>query len=1135
MRRGAFIFFLFFQFYTPKLRGQNSPLSSGQWVKIAVGKQGIFQLSGAQLKSMGFPIPFPSNQLQLFGFDLSSLQEKVTASFSMGLNEQALDVQDRGDGQMDEKDNVFFYASGPIQWKQNGLDGFANHEKKTVKDSVYYFLTQGKNGKRIATQVAQNKWTKTLDKYDENWLIENDTISLLNSGQLWLGPPMGQGIGKQPRFNFLFNTEGVDITSPLQFKTQLAAASYQSAAVFSLQLNGQILHNTSIQPISGLVYDDAAILDQSNFDFSPSVSNSIPVSSNLQVDFTSPTTSGTGWIDYIEMHAKRSIGFWGTKAFGFRNFSVANTLQSIMYQVQKADTTCIVWDVSRPSTPVKMQLSVQNGVASFVQLSDTINDFFTVQQNAFETPTIIGKINNQNIVATPLMDYVMVVPAAYKNAAIRLQQFHQNTHHLKVELVIAEELYNEFSGGQPSAIAIRNFLKYISNKALAQKATGPKYVLLFGMGNFNNKKINTSTQIPSYESVASTGILSSYTSDDFYGLLTDGYDINVPSSINSLSMAIGRIPVRTIAEADTVVNKLIQYQQNINAGAWKNQLTWIADDGDYNLHLQDAEEITNNLKSKAPFWNQQKMYLDLYPAVSTTSGNTYPSLVSDLKQMLHNGSLLLNYSGHGNYIRLAEEAVISATEIAQWDNAGKPPLLVTASCDFAPYDQPQLSPIGFDALLQNSKGVIGLVSASRLVFAYSNKQINDAYIQQLLVPNNSGQFNTIGEALMFAKNNNWAQNGDRVNAFKFMLIGDPAMYLAKPAGGVSITSIRNKIFNGGDTLTAGTGYQLNATVQTNGVANKKFNGVVELVIYDAATMQKTLGNQATSIPVFVSTQQQILFRGKATVMDGNATINFILPKETSVQKGPLKIQLYAYNDSTDAMGVFNTIYVNNIAKTATIDSIGPTIHAWINDTHFTNGTWVTNPATLLLALSDSAGIQTSGNALGHDLVVILDGDLAHPIVLNHFYTADINTYQSGTVQYLLPNLEVGKHSLTIKAWDLFGNSNTDTISFEVPPLEQLHIRNLSISPNPVDQQAQIAFEHNVPAGMLNVRVEIIDFLGNIIRSNSMPYYVSSNKILLDMNAMHLSVGQLVSGLYFVKLTISNTASSVFLTSKMIKK
>lgn len=1135
MRRGAFIFFLFFQFYTLNLRAQNSPLSSGLWVKIAVGKQGIFQLSGTQLKSMGFPIPFPSSQLQLFGFDLSQLQEKLTISFPVGLTEQALDVQDGGDGQMDEKDNMFFYASGPIQWKYNVVDGYANHEKKGTSDSVYYFLTQGKNGKRILTQIAPIKWTKTLDKFDESWLVEKDTISLLNSGQLWLGPAMGQGLGKQPKFNFLFNTEGVDSTSPLQFKTQLAAASYQSAATFSLQLNGQFIHSTNIQSITGLVYDDAAILDKSSFDFTLNALSSLPASSNVQVDFTSPTTSGTGWIDYIEMHAKRKIGFWGTKAFGFRNFSVANTQQAVQYQLQKADTTTVVWDVSRAAMPVKMQLSIQNGVGSFVQVSDTINDFFAMQQNAFETPTIIGKINNQNVIATPFMDYVMVVPAAYKNAAYKLQQFHQNVHHLKVELVLAEEIYNEFSGGQPSPIAIRNFLKFISNKAIAQMVAPPKYLLLFGMGNFNHKKLNVTTQIPSYESAASTGILSTYTSDDFYGLLNDGDDMNTPSMIQHLSLAIGRIPARTMAEADTVVQKLIQYQQGLNAGAWKNQLTWIADDGDYNLHLQDAEEITSNLQSKTPNWNVQKMYLDLYPAVSTTSGNTYPSLVSDLKQGIHNGSLIVNYSGHGNYVRLAEEAVISATEIAQWDNAGKPPLLVTASCDFTPYDQPQLSPIGFDALLQNSKGVIGLVSASRLVFAYSNKQINDAYIQQLLVPNSVGQMNCIGEALRLAKNYTWAQNGDRVNAFKFSLIGDPAMYLAKPADRVEITSIQNKVFKGSDTLTAGTAYQMSATILTNGVANKKMNGVVELAIYDAIQMQKTLGNQSTSIPVFVPTQQQLLFKGKATVNAGNAIIQFILPKETSLQKGPLKIQLYAYNDSSDAIGVFNSIYVSNIANSVALDTIGPRMHAWINDTNFVSGTWVTNPAKLLLKLSDSSGIQTSGNALGHDLVLIIDRDLIHPIVLNNFYSADMNTYQSGNLQYLLPNLAEGKHELMIKAWDLLGNSSVDTISFEVPPLQKLQIRNLSISPNPVDQETYIGFEHNLPEGLLNMRVDIIDLSGNTIRSNSMQSYVLSNKIMLNTSLFQLPIGQLLPGIYFVKLTISNTDSSVFLTSKMIKK
>ena len=154
-----------------------------------------------------------------------------------------------------------------------------------------------------------------------------------------------------------------------------------------------------------------------------------------------------------------------------------------------------------------------------------------------------------------------------------------------------------------------------------------------------------------------------------------------------------------------MVEKIINYQKNLNGGAWKNKITWVADDGDYNLHLEDAEAISTHLQQKNVSWNQKKIYLDLYAATKNIAGNTYPLVNSEIVQTVNEGTLILNYTGHGNFTRLAEEAVISQTDVLQWNNATKLPLMITASCDFAPYDQPQLSPFGFDALMKNSKGV----------------------------------------------------------------------------------------------------------------------------------------------------------------------------------------------------------------------------------------------------------------------------------------------------------------------------------------------------------------------------------------------------------------------------------------------
>lgn len=1136
MSRGYILFFFIFFNSASTLKAQSSPLKEGQWVKLAVAKQGIFKVTGAQMKSMGYVLPFPSNQVQLFNNDLRHLQDKVSANPLNGLYENAIELSDGGDGQFDELDYFLFYSEGSLYWRMSENDSLPTHVKMASEDSIYFFLTLGKNGKRIQTLPIVERTEHVVDWYNERWLIEKDSISLLNSGKLWLGNPMGVGAGKQNQQNFTLSTEGLRTLSPLQCNMQVAAASYIGPANFTILWNEKPIHQLSINPVSGYIYDERALLKKSNFEWNNTAEIPVGNTSQLSVQFTSAASTSTGWIDFIELHAKRKLGFWGKQAFGFRNYKVLFPHEAQVYKIQGADNTTKVWNVTHPQIPLNVPLQLEaDSVGVFVHKNDTLNEFYVTTRNAFETPVFVGKMSNQNIMGMDHYDYIIITAPAFKEAAKSLQSFHKITNQMNVEVLDVNEVYNEFSGGQPSSIGIRNCVQYFYHKAVAQNVAPLQYLLLMGVGNFDSKNIQVLQQVPTFQSEASTGILSSFTSDDFYAILTEGLDINYPANIKNLSLAVGRIPARTALEANTIVQKIINYQQSPIYGSWKNQITWVADDGDYNLHLQDVEDISSHLNKNAPNWSQRKLYLDFYPSVSTSSGNTYPAIISDIRQMVNNGTAILNYSGHGNYLRLSEEAVISKTEFDQWDNAGKLPLMITASCDFAPYDQPHLTPIGFDAMMKNEKGVVGLVAASRLVFAYSNKQINDEYIQQLLTPNHENKTHTIGQALMHAKIKNWEQSGDQVNAFKFTLLGDPAMQLQRPKHNVVIQALNQKAFSGSDTLHTATVYRIAGEVQSLGVKKSNFSGLVEFILWDAAYQKNTLGNQSTSMPVPISVQEKVLFKGKASVRSGVFSFDFILPRETmSTIEKPFKMQLYAYADTTDALGVYDQLFVDNASENMNKDSIGPVMNAYINDTNFVDGTWVAGNSRLFIHLEDSAGIQTSGNSLGHDLKLILDRDYQNPILLNNYYTASLDTYQKGVVQFDLPVFAPGKHELILKAWDLLGNSTTDTLYCLVPTTGQLEIRNFSISPNPSRNFTKFSFEHNQHDASLEIVLEIFDINGLSVYSNKSLSTNAGNRVVINWEGTSINGGKLLPGVYLCKLTVSNGVNKSTLSTKLMK-
>ena len=1098
---------------------QTADFSKGKWLKIATTQRAIYQVTGAQLKQMGVSLPINSSKIQLFGFDLSALSEKVPSNMPPGNQEMSIEVKDGGDGIFDEIDRFIFYAPGNIVWEKWGTDLQWKHKKLHHSDTAFYFLTIGENGKRIESAKTVSSSTQKINTYQEHILWENDSLNILNSGKLWLGSPMGQGAGKLSSISTNINTANLIETFPILVNAQYVSTNYNQKAQFDFNWSDTKIKSTLINPVSGLVYDATANMVLDSFSFWPT-KNSI-ANTNIALQYNAPLGS-TGWVDFVTFHLTKSLRFANRNTLFFHG----QEAQSYLYELGDADATTMVWDISNPLNPLALTNSYTNNQISFTSNATIQPSYFAFKQNAFESVVSIDSLSNQNILTNTQIDYLIIAPSSFQQAAIKLQNFHQKQNGYKVAIVDPVKIYNEFSGGLVHPVAIRNFVKWLQINASKNNLSFAKYLCIIGAADFNIKRLNKNSQVPVFESEASLDILNSYASDDFYAILKEGADINFPSSVNSLDIAIGRIPAKTNAEADTLVNKIIQYSLGNSRGIWQNQITWVADDGDYNLHLQDAESIVSGIQSKNNQWNHKKIYLDLYPATNTAGGLTYPLVVNEIAQTINNGSLVLNYTGHGNYLRLTEEAVINSASMQAWNNAGKLPLMITASCDFAPYDQPQLSPIGFNALMQNSNGIIGLVAANRLVFAYSNKQINEQFAQALLVPNKEGQYYSIGQSLQMAKNANWSMQGDRLNAFKFSLLGDPALKLSIAKNKIQLT-IK-------DSLTAGTLTKLDGQIMKGQTIHSAFNGWVDCIVYDVIKEKTTLGNQASSIKTTVPTKDGILYRGKATVVNGKFSVQFILPKETNTANGSISIQTFAYNQTEDAIGVANNIVVQPAFFIQQLDTIGPRINAFINDTNFTNNSWVSDRANLIIQLKDSSGIQSSGNALGHDLLFIVDDDVQNPFVLNNYFMADINTYQSGTIVYTLPKLSIGKHQLVIKAWDLLGNLSKDTLWFIVPAQEVLKAKDLVNKPNPMVNFTQFSFDVNIQDPNLQTEFSLRNLNGQLLVNKVLPVVQNANKWVMNWDGRDQSGATIPSGFYFYTITIRSGQQSFVLSNKLMK-
>lgn len=802
------------------------------------------------------------------------------------------------------------------------------------------------------------------------------------------------------------------------------------------------------------------------------------------MQMTPPANGGQAWLDWFALKGRSPLSFTAGRQFLFRDKNSVATGRAAGFRIACPVSALRIWDVTDPQGPVNMVVTKEGNDWLFVQDVSILREFIGFSNETLLQPLPFGRIANQDLHALSAASFIIITAPALRVQADRLAAFHQNREGIKTVVVNAEQVFNEFASGVPDPTALRDFVKMFYDRAGTDSTQRPKYLLLFGAGSFDYKnRIKGNTHlVPAYESAESLDPLTTYTSDDYFGMLDDGDDINGPG-IPLLDIGIGRIPAVTAAEAASFVNKLIAYHDTAALGPWRSDITFIADDEDNNLHLQDAETISGALNVLAPSYNLQKIYLDAYTQQRAAGGSRYPDANTDILSAVNEGTLIWNYSGHGGYRRLAEEVVLDQEIIRAFTNNKRLPLFITATCDVAPFDNPLVSSIGEDLLLRPETGAIALMTTTRLVFAFSNRVMNQNYLQSAFQKKGDGKYPSLGEAVRAAKNITYSFFGDPVNNRKFTLLGDPAMSLAFPSHEVRLTAVNGQpIGTRPDTLRAYSTYTMEGVVaDAGGNVDPQFNGTVYAKIFDKPRQRVTRGNDPGSPVTRFNEQVAPLFRGTATASGGRFSFSFVVPIDIDYRYGKGKAGFYAQSKTTDGSGSAVDFVVGGTGQ-GVDDKQGPGIRLWMNDERFTEGS-LTNPQPVLLArLEDSSGINIMGTSPGHDITAILDGDPRQSFVLNKYYLADKDSYRTGRVRFTLPRLTKGNHTLTVKAWDVLNNSSQQDISFRVEEEERFVLENVLNYPNPFTTRTAFWFDHNRPAEPLQVSVRIFTVSGKLVKT-----------------------------------------------------
>ena len=1103
----------------------NSILSSGDWYKISVNESGLHKLDYNFLNEMGVdPGSINPKNIRIYGNKSGVLKE---GDFEIDdLSELSILVFGENDGVFDEDDLILFYGQSPDTWSYDGNKFI--HQKNIYSDETCYFVCFDiGEGKRIPIIENNNVLENLIMHYDAYLFHEEDLYNLVNTGRQWFGESFS--FNYLQSFNTPVNNWNMDT---LLFSARLVARSSNSTS-FNISFGNSSIGNFPISPIQNNGSNYSSVFVQEYF--YPNIFNST-ISFNYN---NNGNNSAEAWLDYYTLQGRANLASnSGSSQFLFRDVrSIGSNFSS--FGIQSNMPSISVWDVTDPINVNSILLNKTNQVFYFTTPHESLREFLVFQdpvQDAF-SPQFVEFVPSQNIHAFSNPTYIIVTHPDFLNAANRLANHHINNNNDNVLVATTKEVYNEFSTGSQDISAIRNMLKMFYDRA-EDPSQMPKNLLLFGDASFDykNKLYGVSNYVPTYQSYNSNNIESSFCTDDFFGVLDDGEGHwNGGSNYTDLlDIGIGRIPVTNIADAEAYVDKVISYTSSISRGYWKNKMCFVADDVDDGWEISlvnQADDLASKISNMYSQFNLSKIYIDSYQQSLSSGSQRYPEAQNDLRNIIEEGVLLVNYVGHGGEVGWASERILELSDINGFTNFNKLPVFITATCEFTRYDDATRVSAGEYLLLNPNGGAIGLYSTSRTVTASETYNLVNSLYDFL--PDKNSNY-TFGESICLAKNN--LGNTNYV-VRKFSFFGDPNLKLSHPKFNIQTTSIElldslnqvipvsNNEFEN-DTISSLSHVRVFGQVLDNTSLLNSFNGQLNVSVYGKSDSLITLNNDEVvnnaGIPIEpfkYELQSNIIYNGLATVEDGNFSFEFIVPKDINYQYGTGKLSYYASDPVLgEANGFDKNFYVGGVSDYASIDFEGPQIQLFMNDTNFVSGGYTNSEPQLLALLFDQSGINTVGTGIGHDLTAILDENIVGQFILNDYYESDLDSFQSGRVRYQLNELSEGEHTLRFKAWDVHNNSSIAELSFFVTSNPGLAISHLFNYPNPSSEFTRFVFEHNRAYEDLDVKIDIFSINGKLVKTLSSTIFATGFREESISWNIDSSIDK---GIYIYRLTVQS--------------
>ncbi|MCC7297984.1 MAG: type IX secretion system sortase PorU [Bacteroidia bacterium] len=1116
---------IFMAFGSAPLLGQTSVFTNGTWVKLQIPNQGVYRLDYNDMASMGFDMgTLNTAKIQLRGHQCGMLPE-VNGTHTAGMPQIPIAVEDGNDGKFDQGDYILFYAGSANKWTFNAGTRVFEHQRNLYSNVGYLYIGVGEaSGLRLSTNAdevaAPSKW---LDKYKWVFFHDSDISNPVGMGRTWLGEKLGnEGLRK----DFQFGVPS-DASDSVFVKVSFAGAMKNEAGSVDLTVQG-IRFNQGFGALNK-DYESFRLAARNTWFSAPNKKV------DISLEVTRPNTESAAWLDFVEINANRPIQTSNNPLI----IRSDGYFSSGLIETRLATTGLRVWDISNEMAPAAM-VTHNSGSFDYFRAYGSVakgKTFVAFKPEQAFKPIVVGKLAQMDVLAGDAAEMIIISHPNFKSASEDLAAFRRSNDGLDVKVVYPQDIYNEYSAGQQDIVAIRDYLRDEYNKSLkAGKVL--KFTLLMGTTSYDhlNRVEGNTNFLPIYH-YNSYYKSQTFCLDDFYGYIdTVGGD---PADFQyKMWIAIGRIPCRTNAEAQGVVNKLKRYASVGSLGPWRTELTFICDDVDTDWErefVEESEKYAVKIDAQHSDIQVNKIYTDAYKQVSTGNTEKYPEVSEAINRTMNNGGLFVNYQGHGGESGWAQEKILNVPMVNSWTNPYKMPVLFTATCEFSRFDNPAEQSAGELAILNPSGGAIALLSTTRLVFVNGNSQINYDFWTNYGFPKPNDPVPTIGELYQKMKNRPNPTSEDN----KFALLGDPSMRLLFPEHHIALDSVNGQSAGGfADTLKAFSVVTIKGHIQKrSGEPFADFNGNLWVKFFDKPQTRYTLDNDKNNIKIPFSDQSSYIYKGEVSVENGQFTIVFSIPKDIAYNVAQGKLFLDAHNGKVDASGAAKLLVGSSLDNIAP-DNEGPRVRLFMNDTLFKSGGIVEPNALFLAKVYDESGINATGSGIGRDMVAILDegSSAEQTFVLNDYFSYELNSYTRGMASYPLANLSEGKHTITFKVWDIHNNSATASIEFVVVAKESFLVTDYYAYPNPFRDQVNFAFTHNLAGKKISAHIEIVDVSGRKIREFDQTVEdANTTETRLEWDGKNANGAMAINGIYIyrVRLIAEDSRSAVF-SGKIIK-